>query len=390
MIRGIAWGIGKGLDGKEAGQQAIQQALNNLGSARPVLAILLVSQEFAATDVLAGVVGFLGNTPLWGFSTSMPLTKEGEQPRSVIVALLSGSELKVKVNWLPGYVQDSAKTIQQLRQLLSENEPKQNGLLIVADGVNGDASKICAEFQTGGIPLGGGLAAGSVHSGKTYQFGGMQGGTGALSLAILSGRFRMGVGMGTGWQDIGIDFQVDRAKGAWIQSLDGLPAADTMAKVFGYTARDWAFPPLTDLARLYCLGIETVPGGPEWIYRSPLHVEVDGSLRVNAPVPEGQLAHLLVGDPDSCLAAARDAAREALQSLGKARPLLALVMVDLAWHYLFESRQEQIMAAIQPIVGDTVLIGAYTFGQMGRIYPDAPPRFYNQFIQVVLLGESES
>ena len=257
MIRGIAWGIGKGLDGKEAGQQAIQQALNNLGSARPVLAILLVSQEFAVTDVLAGVVGFLGNTPLWGFSTSMPMTKDGEQPRSVIVALLSGSELKVRVNWLPGYVQDSAKTFQQLRQLLSENEPKQNGFLIVADGVNGDASQICAEFQTGGIPLGGGLSAGSVHSGKTYQFGGMQGGTGALSLAILSGRFRMGVGMGTGWQDIGIDFKVDRAKGAWIQSLDGLPAAETMAKVFGYSARDWAFPPLTDLARLYCLGIET-------------------------------------------------------------------------------------------------------------------------------------
>jgi hypothetical protein len=389
-MRGIGWGIGKGLDGKEAGQQAIQQALNNLGSGRPVLAIMLVSQEFAATDVLAGVVGFLGNTPIWGFSTSLPITKEGEQSRSVIVALLSGNELKAKVNWWPGYLQDSAKTIQQVRQLLSENEPKQNGFLLVADGVNGDARQICTEFQVGNIPLGGGLAAGGIHSGKTFQFGGIQGGTGALSLAVLSGRFRMGVGMGTGWQDIGIDFQVDRAKGAWIQSLDGLPAAEAMAKVFGYSARDWAFPPLTDLARLYCLGIETAPGSSEWDYRSPLHVEVDGSLRVNAPVPEGQVAHLLVGDPDACLVAAREAAREAIQSLGKARPLLALVLVDLAWHYLFETCQEQIMAAIQPIVGETALIGAYTFGQIGRIYTDAPPRLYNQFIQVVLLGESES
>jgi hypothetical protein len=159
MKRGIAWGIGKGPDGEEAGQQAIQQALNNLGSARPVLAIMLVSHEFAATDVLAGVVGFLGNTPIWGFCTSLPMTKGGVQPRSVIVALLSGNELKVKVNWLPGYVQDSAKTIQQVRQLLSENEPKQNGFLLVADGVNGDASQICAEFQFGNIPLGEGLAA---------------------------------------------------------------------------------------------------------------------------------------------------------------------------------------------------------------------------------------
>ena len=134
----------------------------------------------------------------------------------------------------------------------------------------------------------------------------------------------MGVGMGTGWQDIGIDFQVDRSKGAWIQSLDGLPAAEVMAKVFGYSARDWAFPPLTDLARLYCLGIETAPESPDWVYRSLLHVEVDGNLRVNAPIPEDQAAHLLVGDPDACLTAAREAAREAVQSLGKGDP---------CWHW---------------------------------------------------------
>ena len=66
------------------------------------------------------------------------------------------------------------------------------------------------------------------------------------------------------------------------------------------------------------------------------------------------------------------------------------MLVDLAWYYLFETRQEQIIAAIQPIVGETVLIGAYTFGQTGRIIADAPPRLYNQFIQVILLGKSES
>lgn len=77
-----------------------------------------------------------------------------------------------------------------------------------------------------------------------------------MSLALLSGRFRMGVGMGTGWQDIGIDFQVDRAKGVWIQSLGGLPAAEVMAKVIGYSATDWAFPPLTDLAGCTAWGLK--------------------------------------------------------------------------------------------------------------------------------------
>jgi len=162
--------------------------------------------------------------------------------------------------------------------------------------------------------------------------GGAHSGSRALSMVELDGKFRLGIGQETGWKDIGLYFQVSRARGTWIQTLNGLPAAEIYSSTFGYQGCDWARPPLTDLARIYCLGIETAPGAADLSYRSSLLIEVDGSLRMNATVPERQKAHLLVGDRNACLEAARQAVHHAQQTLGKACPLLALILVALAWH----------------------------------------------------------
>jgi hypothetical protein len=351
MTRGIAWGIGKGLDGKESTHLAIQEALNNLGSARPAFAIVIASCEFVIGEVLNEVVSHLGQTPIWGFSTFTPLTSDGEQPRSVVVALFSGHELKAQVLFWPAFAQDSAGTAQEVRKLFADRQINPQGILFVADGVNGDASQVCTALQEYQSPLAGFLAGGEIRSGKTFQMGGAHSGSGALSMAELEGKFRLGIGQGSGWKDIGLNFQVSRARGAWIQTLNGVPAAEIYSKTFGYPGRDWARPPLTDLARIYCLGIETGPHSSDLSYRSSLHIEVDGSLRMNAPISEGQTAHLLVGDRNACQEAALQAVRQALEGLGKARPMLALVLVDLAWHYLFEAHQKNLMNEIQTALG---------------------------------------
>jgi hypothetical protein len=389
MPRGIAWGIGKGLDGKESTHLAIQEALNNLGSARPAFAIVIASREFVAGEVLNEVVSHLGQTPIWGFSTYTPLTGEGEQPRSVIIALFSGHELKAQVHFWPAFAHDSPGTALEVKQLLSSRENPPSGILFVADGVNGDASQVCAALKNNLQPQAGFLAAGEIRAGRTFQMGGAHSASGALSMAEFEGKFRLGAGQGTGWKDIGLDFQVSKARGAWIQTLNGIPVAEIFSKTFGYPGRDWARPPLTDMARVYCLGIEPSLGSTDLTYRSSLHVEVDGSLRVNAPVPEGQVAHLLVGDRKACLEAARQAVEQAQQNLGKARPLLALVLVDLAWHYLFEAHQGQLAAEIQKALGKTPMVGAYTLGQAFQVKSEAGLRLENQWLQVIILGEAE-
>ncbi len=123
--------------------------------------------------------------------------------------------------------------------------------------------------------------------------------------------------------------------------------------------------------------------------RSPLRVEVDGSLRMSAPVSEGAVAHLMLGDADACLKAAEQAAQQALHDLEPVRPLVALVFVDLAWQFLFGTRSNLLPEVIQEALGSVPMVGAYTLGQVARPSPSAAPEIYNQSVEVVLIGCQE-
>ncbi|MBE0698692.1 MAG: FIST C-terminal domain-containing protein [Anaerolineaceae bacterium] len=404
MRRIGVYGVGTGINGRDAAMQATQRALDQVGTSRPVLALVLIAQEFNINEVLAGLTSLLGETPLWGFSTLCPLTNSGDQPRSVVVALLTGSDFQASVNWFPGYVQDSTATARQLAHDLRQDVFLPQHILIAADGINGSLLPVCSALSDLQVSVAGCMAAGDPSMGKTFQLGKNQAGPGGLAAARLGGRFRVGVGMAQGWHDLGVYFHATRTRDVWLQTLDGVSAAETYARLFGYAPREWAFPPLTDMARLYPLGVEVPTEGDvqafvqtdpaNLLIRSALRVEVDGSLRMSAPVPEGAVVHLMSGDPDTCLRAARSAARQALDSLEKgARPILALVLVDAAWQLLFESRPKALAEAIsvelKTAYTDFPLVGAYTFGQLIRPALDQAPILHNQNLAVLVIAEAQ-
>jgi hypothetical protein len=194
----------------------------------------------------------------------------------------------------------------------------------------------------------------------------------------------MGIGHGHGWDQVGRQFRVTRSRGFWLRTLDGRPASETYATLFGYPARDWAFPPLNYLARLYPLGIEQ---GDDLIVRAPIRVEADGSFRMNAAIHDGIDAYLLVGSRAACERAAHDAAQQALLQLGDAKPVFALVLVDIAWQLLLKAQSGIEISAVQDILGTKIPIaGGYTLGQFVPA-AGATPKFLNQHIVVIAFGE---
>jgi hypothetical protein len=328
-----------------------------------------------------------GGLPLLGISTNHLFSGAGAAARSVAVMVLAGSDWKVQANWQPQYSRDSAAAGREIVQAFATEGSRWQGLLLAADGIQGEAALACAALSPLEVPVLGGLAGGEIQLGKTYQIGGSQWGSGSLGALALGGRLRLGVGLAQGWQDTGMHFTITRARSVWLQGLDGLPAAEAYARVFGTPARQWAFPPLTHLARLYPLGLEVSPGHPGRIVRSPLQVDVDGSFRMNAALVEGEVAHLMVGDPQACLEGAAAAARQALASLGKARPVCALVFADQAWDYLFATQPGQLAAALQVEFGGIPWAGAYTLGQLARLPDERIVRFYNQGLAIAVIGE---
>ena len=284
---------------------------------------------------------------------------------------------------MPGYAQSGRETGSRLAKQLEEKEDAR-ALLFFADGFNGDADQLCNALPKSDIALVGGLSSGDLHTGHSYQMAGPQTGTGALAGAILSGDLRVGVGYAHGWNPVGSHFRVTRSRGFWLRTLDGRPASETYAGLFGHPAREWAFPPLSHLARLYPLGVEQ---GDQMVVRAPIRVEADGSFRMNAPVRDGADAYLLVGNRDSCEKAAQQAVQQALQALNGDKPAFALVLVDIAWEMLLKSHPGSEIAIVQDLLGDDVPVaGGYTLGQIVPGKENSSPQLLNQHIVVIVFA----
>jgi hypothetical protein len=367
-----AIGYAQSLDAREAGLQATNRALNQLGEGSATFAIVIYTYRYDFQQILNGIASLLGNTPVIGFSTSAGLADGKQHVQSVIVALLSSEDLKAETHWF---------------QLLGYQRQPAESILAFGDGFNGDAEQLC-ESIPGKFPLTGGLSNGDMYASMAYQFAGTQGGSGGLAAAFLRGKIKVGVGVAHGWQPVGPRARITRSRGFWLRMLDNRPSAEMYARLFGYTVREWTTAPLNQLARLYPLGVDQGKGSEDLIIRSPLRVEADGSFRMNVQMREGTDAYIMVGDPTACKVAAGKAAEQALASLGSAKPVLALVLVDSAWQTLLQAEPAAELIAIQNVLGEKLpLAGGYTLGQIMPGGKGQSPGYLNQHISVILFGE---
>lgn len=387
MNLAAAVGQASAVDGREAGAQAARQALKALGQGEATLAWVFASHDYDAQLVLNGVAPVLGDTPLVGMSSVQEVTRAGPAERSVVVALLASQGAQAQAGWWPDFAQKGRETVRTLVATLGLQTPGGPGaLFLAADGTSGDYTAFNAYLPGGDYDLCGGLAGGS-HPGSTYQMGGARAGAGGLAAAWLTGEVRSGAASAHGWQPTGAYFTVTRADGPWVRALDDRPPPEVYAELFGHPSREWAFPPLNQIVRLYPLGIEQ-SDDEALLVRSPLRVEADGSLRMNVPVPEGSTCHLLVGSAETCLKAARRAARQARTRLEGSGPALALLLADVAWGPMLEARPGDLIAALgQELGGDVPIAGGFTLGQIARNPSSGKIEILNQHIQVVVFGE---
>jgi len=384
-----AVGQAQALDAREAGMQATHQALNRLGTHSPALGIVIVPHRYDPQKVITGAASLLANVPILGLSVSAGLTSTGTNSHSVIVAIFAGDQIQAETHWFPSYSQASAETATRIAQLLGYEQRPAESIIVFADGLNGSAEEFCAALPPG-LPLLGGFSSGDLQSSNSFQIAGMQSGMGSLAAAFLRGNLKVGIGHGHGWHPVGSHFRVTRSRGFWLRTLDGHPASETYSQMFGQPARNWAFPPLNYLTRIYPLGFEQ-EHSEELLIRAPLRVEADGSFRMNCSLRDGSDAYLMVGSPADCLTAARQAAQNALLALGDAKPVFALLLVDTAWQMLLQARSGQEIKAVQDVLGEAVpLAGGYTLGQIiPAATPEGHPEFLNQQMVVAVFGEKE-
>jgi hypothetical protein len=381
-----AFGQAQAFDGREAGLQAAHIALSKVGTATVTLGIVIAPYRYDAQQVVSGVASLLGNVPLIGMSSTAAMASQTGITQSVTVGVLAG-DLRVETHWFPAYAQASREIGEKLMQLYEYQQNPANAVIVFADGFNGDAEQFCSALPDT-LPVFGGLTSGETHSSFSYQIASSQSGSGGLAAALLRGNIKAGLGYAHGWTPVGNRYRVTRSRGFWLRTLDGRPASETYAHMFGYPARDWAFPPLNLLTRIYPLGIEQ-GSNKDLLIRAPLRVEADGSFRLNAQVRDGSDAYLLIGSAAGCEQAARQAAKQALAALGKARPVFALALVDTAWQTMLKSTPGLEIEMLQEELGENIpIIGGYTLGQIAPANGSTTrPKFLNQHMLVAVFGE---
>jgi len=384
-----AVGQAQALDARQAGLQATYQALNQLSTASPTFCLIIVPHRYDPQQVISGAASLLSNIPTLGFSVSSGLSHTGSQSHSVIVAMFAGDAIQAETHWFPSYSQASAETAARISQLLGYEQRPAEQVIVFADGLNGNADEFLAELPSG-LQVLGGLSSGDLQSANSFQIAGGQSGTGGMAAAFLRGNFKIGTGHAHGWHPVGNHFRITRSRGFWLRTLDGRPASEKYSQLFGQPPREWAFPPLNYMSRIYPLGFEQ-QYTDELLVRSPLRVEADGSFRMNSSLRDGSDAYLMVGSPTDCKEAVRKATKQAVEALGNSKPVFALVLVDIAWQLLMQAHPGEEMQIIQDELGFEVpLAGGYTLGQ---IIPPADvnskPGFLNQHIVVSVFGEKE-
>jgi hypothetical protein len=384
--------IGKahGLSALEAAIQATDHALSQVGRQQVVLAFIVASHDYPVRDVVNGVTGLLSDTPLFGFSSPTQITSERLDQRSIVVALLAGDQVEAEGSWWSeSSFHDTQYTRDDLHAICNNYSDIQL-LLSAIDLHIQDPQSMIDKIPSGLFGLGGCLVGGNLSSERSYQIGGNRFGQRGMAAVALRGQIKTAISSEHGWQSIGIYSRVSHSSDYVIHTLDGQTVADKYAQFFGLNAKDWTYPPLNHLVRLYPLGVEwekpTPSGESSLKIHSPLRMNTNGSMLMNSPVTKGSTAYYLISSIENCLSAAKRAARQALEALGDAEPVLAIVIADIAWQMMLPAQPGAEIQAVREVIGEHVpIVGGYTYGQIRRS-GSGLPELLNQHIQIVLIG----
>jgi hypothetical protein len=384
-------GKAQGLNAIEAAIQATDQALSLVGRHPVSLAFIVASPDFPVRDVVNGVSGLLSNTPLFGFSTPAQINGENIDQRSIVVALLAGDQVKAESNWWSDSDDGSQLNAEESIRPLCAKLTDLKGLFVALDVFNQDPESIIETIPEGPYCLGGCLAGGNFSSERSYQIGGSRFGQRGMAAIAIHGEIEVAISSKHGWQPVGIYSRITHASDNIIYTLDGRPAAEIYAQNFGYTSNDWAYPPLDHLVRLYPLGIEqdetTHPDNPAYTVYSPIMMKHDGSLQMNRRIAKDETTYFLVSSKKSCINTARTAAQQAMQALDGAKPVLALVLSDIAWQMMLPDQPGAEIQAVREVIGATVpIIGGYSYGQIS-FSTQGKPELLNQHLQLALFGD---
>jgi hypothetical protein len=234
-----------------------------------------------------------------------------------------------------------------------------------------------------GVQITGGLAGDGARFETTYIIAGETPIAGSIgAIGFYGDNIQVGYGSLGGWDPFGPQRIITRSTGNVLHELDGKPALDLYKSYLGEHA---AGLPATGL--LFPLSIRR-KGDQETLVRTILAVDEQAqTLTFAGDVPEGATAQLMKANFDRLVEGASGAAKASAEGIRGSKPDLAILVSCVGRKLVLKQRIEEEVEAVQEVLGDGVMTGFYSYGEIAPTAPTANCQLHNQTMTITAISE---
>jgi hypothetical protein len=382
---------------------AIRELTNALGSIRPQLLLVYMTQSYAAPLVLNGLRAHYPDSLIHGgTSCRAVMTESGYHDvdrRAVAVFAISdpgggfgvgaadiGDDPTAAAMAATEAALDSAARAGEMPDLvwLSAAPGHEEQLLAGIEAVLGP-----------NVLIVGGSSADDEVSGDWRQFAGTGVYSGAVTVSVLFLTTRVSSGFRGGYVPTGISGRVTAARGRTVYAIDGENAVAVYQRWSGLVLPRRNGEDSSVLAQTTLTPLGRAVAGPGQLmnYRlsHPESITVDGGLRFFTEIAEGEELVLMRGSVDSLVTRAGRVARFAADSLESTPDAVAggLVIFCAGCMLAADREMHRVPSVVREVIGPAPFLGAFTYGEQGCIRP-GQTHHGNLMVAVVLFEKANA
>jgi len=383
-------GIGRSnkLDPYEAGKEALTDALRSLQGTRPDFVFIFTTDSYPPAEIVEIVRLHCGKAQIAGCCSAGVITSEGLFYDSLVIMAINSDQLKF-YNLLACDVINSPYTAgsEIVSNLFFRRGPKNTfypeTLILFPEGFecyNTELVKGAASVMGMNNYLVGGGSGDNLKFFKTYQIGEGKYDYQGVSATLVSTNVPVAMSYAHGWTPLSPPLTITKAQGRTIKEINGEPALTAYIDYFKDTdfyedSRRENFP---SFGMRFPIGLQEYD---RYIIRDPWSALEDGSIVCVSEVPSKSIIRIMQAKPEDLLTAAKKAATEIIQILGK-KPAFALVFNCISRALLLNEKAPDEIAIIREILGEDVPIAGFlTFGEIAGGMK-ASPALHNKAIVI--------
>ncbi len=382
----------------QAAQEALRQARQKLGNARPNLIIVFASGELSVPGLLKIISSVLPQTPIIGCSSSSIITATEILKHGVVIALLC---LPVDVFFNTACVAASEKKSgkeigEELgkKLLYAFKDMRRVFSITFSDSMaKADTGFLAGLQEKLGLIfplLGASVTENPVYKQSQLYFNQNIMDNAACGI-LLGGRLNFTLSTKHGWKPLGKPRYVTKSNGNILHEIDGQPAVKVYEEYLATNIQKLR----TEIKRLsifYPVGIHLGEEN-EYLLRNAQEITEDGSMVMRGDIPEGSTIRFMISTKDTCLEAAREAAREVKNGLHSGKADFILIL-DSVWRALILGRQakDELDIIKNELGNDVPMLGFYTAGEHAPLLTagiHSKIHFHSQSITILAISTIE-